>query len=269
MAKVRSPNYPVMDLGSALKAARKAFDKDNRNKMSQEALGKHLGHESLSGPALGKIGALRAYGLVEGKGDELRITDEAVHALMAPMGSSHRANAIALLADRPKLFQDIRKDFATLPSLENLKFWLIKRQYKPEAAEKAAKCYLATMRLVAGGEQEYDSEDDDTASPENPPMTPQHQPLRRDTRQAIPITPSILNEGIKVGTRQEIITLDEGDVVITFPKNLSAQSFNDLKDHLELFVKKMQRRAYIPPQHGLGEKPAKTILGTKNDEAAK
>jgi chromosome condensin MukBEF complex kleisin-like MukF subunit len=45
--------------------------------------------------------------------------------------------------------------------------------------------------------------------------------------------------------RQEAITLDEGDVVISFPENLSAQSFGDLKDHLALFIKKMQRRAYI------------------------
>jgi hypothetical protein len=45
------------------------------------------------------------------------------------------------------------------------------------------------------------------------------------------------------GLRQEVITLDEGDVVITFPADLSPDSFDDLKDHLDLFVKKMQRRA--------------------------
>ena len=38
MAKVRSPNYPQLDLGAALVAVRKAFDKDHRNKMSQGAL---------------------------------------------------------------------------------------------------------------------------------------------------------------------------------------------------------------------------------------
>jgi hypothetical protein len=43
--------------------------------------------------------------------------------------------------------------------------------------------------------------------------------------------------------RREVITLDEGDVVITFPENMSAESFGGLKDHLDLFIKKMQRRA--------------------------
>jgi hypothetical protein len=65
-------------------------------------------------------------------------------------------------------------------------------------------------------------------------------------------------------------TLDEGDVVITFPENLSAQSFGDLKDHLNLFIKKMQRRAYVPPA-ALGQPAEPTILGTAledDDEAA-
>jgi hypothetical protein len=42
--------------------------------------------------------------------------------------------------------------------------------------------------------------------------------------------------------RREVITLDEGDVVIVFPEDLSVESFGDLKDHLDLFVKKIQRR---------------------------
>lgn len=45
------------------------------------------------------------------------------------------------------------------------------------------------------------------------------------------------------GTRKEVITLDEGDVTITFPTDLSSESFGDLKGALDLFIKKMQRRA--------------------------
>jgi hypothetical protein len=192
MAKVRSPNYPALDLAAALKAARKALDKDNRNKMSQSALAKHLGHDSLSGPALGKIGALRAYGLVDGKGDELRITDTAVHALMGPVGSTERTGAIAILATRPKLFQDINKDFATIPSLDNLKFWLIKREFAPDAAEKAAKCYLATMRVVHGGGPEYDSSEPEPETDEDMMQTQPASSPRPATRapqvEAVPVS---------------------------------------------------------------------------------
>jgi hypothetical protein len=65
------------------------------------------------------------------------------------------------------------------------------------------------------------------------------------------------------GLRQEVITLDEGDVTITFPADLSPDSFDDLKDHLDLFVKKMQRRASV-------QKIVKERFGhlSEDDEAA-
>lgn len=162
MAKVRSPNYPSMSLGPALEAMRPAFKNENRNKMSRTVLAKHLGYSSLNGRALGKIGAVRAYGLIEGSGDELRVSDDAVTALMAPEGSPERTSALSRLALRPTLFQELRKDFPdTLPSVDNLKFSLIKRQFTPDAAEKAAKSYLATMNLVAGVPDTYNPIDDE------------------------------------------------------------------------------------------------------------
>lgn len=45
------------------------------------------------------------------------------------------------------------------------------------------------------------------------------------------------------GSRREVITLDEGDAVIIFPSNLSSASLEDFKSYLELFMKKIQRRA--------------------------
>lgn len=45
------------------------------------------------------------------------------------------------------------------------------------------------------------------------------------------------------GMRKEVITLDEGDVILTFPDNLSAASYTDLESHLELFLRKAKRRA--------------------------
>jgi hypothetical protein len=235
MAKVRSPNYPALDLAAALQAARKALDKDNRNKMSQAALAKHLGHDSLSGPALGKIGALRAYGLIDGKGDELRITDDAVHALMAPAGSTERTGAIAILAARPKLFQEISKNFQMMPSLDNLKFWLIKRGFASDAAEKAAKCYLATMRVVSGGAEEYDTADK-TEEPEKTRVNPQvHTPLKPG------ITPP--PQLPKHGVLQEVFNLDEGQVTLSVPATLSPESYQDMADRIEIFLRGLKRRA--------------------------
>lgn len=239
MAKVRSPNYPLVDLANAMGMARKLYENDGRNKVSREALASHLGHDSLSGPALGKIGALRAYGLVEGSGDENRISEDAVTALMAPDGSSDKVDALRRLALQPSLFREISKEFHTSPSDNNLRYWLVKRGFSPDGAAKAAKTYLATIALVSNADRDGGQrssghiENEVLQAQESQPSNPSFRIIREGNAEPKP----------KLGMRQEIITLDEGDVTITFPANLSAMSFEDLEDHLRIFLRKMQRRA--------------------------
>ncbi len=51
---------------------------------------------------------------------------------------------------------------------------------------------------------------------------------------------------VRAGTRKEVFALEEGDVVLTFPDNLSAASFEDLDGYLKVFISKMRRRAGVP-----------------------
>ncbi len=240
MARVKSPNYPRLSLGEALTAVRKAFEKDNRNKMSQGALAKHLGHDSLSGPALGKIGALRAYGLIEGHGDELRVSDNAVTALMAPEDSTERALALSALAAKPKLFQEIRGEFATPPSVENLKFWLVKRKFAQDAAETAAKSYLATLRLVAGGPAEYNPTEKEAGK------EPAMSAASPETRSLLdrPVS-SIQPPKATSPMLQEVFNLEEGPVTLSYPSVISVESYEELKAAFQLFLLRAQRRAAI------------------------
>ena len=48
-----------------------------------------------------------------------------------------------------------------------------------------------------------------------------------------------------IGIRQETIALDEGNVVMTFPESLSMESYMDLEEHLNLFLRKAKRRAAL------------------------
>lgn len=167
MAKVRSPNYPTLPLGPALEAMRVAWTKDHRNKMSRAVLAKHLGYTSLNGRALAKIGAVRAYGLIEGSGDELRVSEIAVRALAAPPGSPERQTALNQMALRPSLFAEIRKQFPeNHPSRENLVYWLVTQNFTQKAAEKAAQSYLSTMNLAAGVADSYNPGDEEDESEE-------------------------------------------------------------------------------------------------------
>jgi hypothetical protein len=172
MAKVRSPNYPTTDLGAALELVRPAFKAENRNKMSRAVLANHMGNKTLNGRALTKLGAVRAYGLIEGSGDQLRLSDDAVLVLASPdQVNMHYREAMERLAFKPTLFQEIKKQFpATLPSEHNLTFWLVQQRFTQEAAGKAAKSFLTTMRLVYDETGEYNPPEPE---PEKPPVTPQ------------------------------------------------------------------------------------------------
>jgi hypothetical protein len=65
----------------------------------------------------------------------------------------------------------------------------------------------------------------------------------------------------KSGMLQEVFTLQEGAVTLTFPEALSVASYDDLKDYFDLFLRKAKRRAVgVPPfVGGLPSPPA--ILG--------
>jgi hypothetical protein len=52
------------------------------------------------------------------------------------------------------------------------------------------------------------------------------------------------------GTRKEVFALDEGDVVLTFPEEMSAASFEDLDGYFKLFLKKARRRAGVSSDKG-------------------
>lgn len=59
-------------------------------------------------------------------------------------------------------------------------------------------------------------------------------------------------------TSQETFTLSEGPVTIVYPTALSEASLKDLKDYLDIFLRKAQRVGHDPhdamvPQATLGE----------------
>lgn len=247
MSRTRSPNYPAIDLASSIELVEPVYRKEKRNKMPREVLATHLGYNGLNGRALGIIGALRAYGLIEGTGDDVRVGDDTVILLNAPEDSPDRKEALQRCALRPTLFRQLYAQFETIPSEGTLRYALIKLGFTPEAAGKATQTYLATISFVGDMQSSYDSP---ATLQELMVMQPQAEQARPSR---VPLQDRITSyeESTPVGMRKEVVTLDEGEVVITFPNNLTAESFADLRDHLNLFLRKMERRAKIArPQFG-------------------
>lgn len=47
------------------------------------------------------------------------------------------------------------------------------------------------------------------------------------------------------GVRREVFVIPEGDVIIQWPSKMSGDSFQDLNDHLKIFLRKLKRT--LPP----------------------
>jgi hypothetical protein len=263
MSRTRSPNYPFIDLKAAITAVTPVFTKEKRNRMPKEVLAQHLGYAGINGRSLGMIGAVRAYGLIEGSGDEMRVSDEAITLINAPEETPEWGEALKTCALKPPLYRELATKFDTTPSEGVLRYTLIKMGYTPEAAAKAIPPYLATMSLVGESAGAYNLSRDElreervtfpglgevdrrafeeaaTMNARTPPEVVHHQALSG-------MAPMPAHMQQAPGTRREVVSLDEGDVTITFPEALSPQSFEDLKDHLDLFVRKMQRRSREAP----------------------
>lgn len=51
------------------------------------------------------------------------------------------------------------------------------------------------------------------------------------------------SEESQLNLRRAVFALSEGDVVLSFPENLSSDSVSDLEDYLKIFMKKAKREA--------------------------
>lgn len=155
----RSPNFPQISLAEAIDNIRLVYQREGRSKMPRLSAIKPLGYSSINGRSLGILAALRAYGLLEGRGDDVRVTDDAITILNAPADSSERAEALVRAFENPPAFGVLRAKGEASP--DTLRWHLIKSNFRDDAADKLLRVYLESKELVNAQAGAYDS-----ASPE-------------------------------------------------------------------------------------------------------
>jgi hypothetical protein len=238
MARARSPEYPAIGLKEAVERAKLVYEKDYQNRLPKKVVAEHMGYKSLSGASLPVLSALAKYGLLEGRGDETRVSDLAVAIIAHATGTPERAAALQQAATSPELFAELDQRFSDgKASDQAIRSYLLTSKFIPGAADAAIRSYRDTKMFVDSESVGYGE-----GQPTEPTiMTPASETKTQHIRP--PHVPADDQFGAPQARRQEVITLDEGDVVLSFPANLTPESFEDLKAHLDLFVKKMQRRA--------------------------
>ncbi len=172
MAETRSPRYPSIPLAEALSKARMIYDKEHMSALTPEVAAEAMGYKGLNGASLKVLSSLRRFGLLEGRGDEVRISTDAQTLIIDDPKSDEYRKALARTALIPEVFSDLRRQYPGKASERNIAVYLEKHGFKPDAAETVAKNYVETMALVEDAETAYgDSEAPTAARPAEPQMT--------------------------------------------------------------------------------------------------
>lgn len=144
----RSPNFPSMSLGEAIEAIKKVHDAEGRSKIPRLSVVKPLGYTSINGRSLSVLGALKAYGLMDGRADELRISQEGFTLANAPVDSDEYREALAASFRAPPAFQQFTEEDESA-SADTLKWKLQKAGFKSDAAERLVRVYRESRDLVS------------------------------------------------------------------------------------------------------------------------
>jgi hypothetical protein len=175
MGKLRSPNCPTITLKDALDRGRKIYTKEHTHEADRKVIAEDMGYKGLSGASATVIGALRQYGVLEGRGDGLKISDDAVAVYELPKDAPEHQAALKRLAFLPALFEEFKTQYGDrLPGEANLRHTLIKKGFLPDTANDVISTYQENLALVAGTESEY-NENEEEHTPmivEKPPQPP-------------------------------------------------------------------------------------------------
>jgi hypothetical protein len=156
MAKARSPQYPAISLKEAVDKVRQVYDSDYQNLLPRPVVAQHMGYQSLNGKSLGVLAALAKYGLLEGRGDNTRVSDLAVTIIAHPPGARERVAALREAATKPELFGELEGRFpGGKASDQAIRSYLLTQKFIPSAADAAIRAYRDTKSFVDGESAGY------------------------------------------------------------------------------------------------------------------
>lgn len=154
-AKPRSPNYPGIDLGTAIEKARILREKEGKQYAPVEAALHHWGYVPKSSGGLVTLSALKKFGLTDerGKGTtrEIKLSDLALRILLDDREDSlERVQAIQEAALNPVIHRKLWDDYGgELPSHQTLLLKLRKDEgFTDNAAEDLIKEFERTIELA-------------------------------------------------------------------------------------------------------------------------
>jgi hypothetical protein len=229
MARVRSPNYPLISLPEAIGKVTAFYQAEQHLAAPKEVVAKHIGYASYHSLAARMISAIEKYGLLEETGgDKVKVSTLAM-SILYPKTPEEKQKAINEAAFTPTLFAAIRDEWqGSMPSEQNLRVYLVRRKFASDALDKVIQIYRETMSLVTQEAEAYHAKDDHQGQPEREvaAMQPSTFTQPPQTGRGATPSPAIGNAGMSVsftGDRLQVSAiLEDGEAVDKLIKALSA-----------------------------------------------
>src|SRR5665213_3524203 len=133
------------------------FSNQHTHGAPREVVAKSMGYNTLNGASATAISALIKYGLLEGRGEEIKISDRAMR-IMHPQSQAEKAEAIREAATCPDLFQELAEKFpGRMPAEDVVRSYLIRRGFAEAALSPVVLAYRETNEFVEREGSAYDS----------------------------------------------------------------------------------------------------------------
>ncbi len=167
VSRQRSPNYPGLDLGEAIKSAKELYAKVSRGQFTATEAAEPWGYRGPSGPVRVRLAALRQYGLLDGqRGESPRLSRRALTFILRNEASREYKNALKEAALAPVLFTEIRQARPDASDGVLKEYLILDRNFTDDGAERAITVYRDTVLLanvdnndtISGLEDDYTSE---------------------------------------------------------------------------------------------------------------
>lgn len=106
----RSPRFPSQNLQDSLRYIRQIYDGVHRSPIDADTAFRLMGFSGKTGTSAKALATLRQYGLIEGMGENTRVTDLAL-AILEPASRDERARSIYTASRRPDVFESVLNRF--------------------------------------------------------------------------------------------------------------------------------------------------------------
>lgn len=145
----RSPSYPQLPLEQSIELVRKVYKGAHTASVDTAAIIAEMGYSGRSGRSLAAIGALKQFGLLEGRDDAVRVTKLAL-TILEPIDDQEFAQALRSASLKPELFSELYREFGIQRPSEGIIRSIAIRKYDftDTGAEKLAKSFMDTMAFV-------------------------------------------------------------------------------------------------------------------------